>query len=236
MEPSLTEQQAKKVGKYLGIRDSNQLNQVVSDETPPKPTHLEIERQKKLAAIDVPVETDPDVSASIKHLIDLTKQSAREISLSFQAHILELFKNYNSDKGSKAFTPEIANKMIKRGYDLPQFSIKQGESARAFLESTGNLSGTSSLLKDSVLLIFNLPRPIARFWYKGGQDSWGEGAQKVDPNNIEWGHFYREIMDTVWEGVGVEEFKGLAFQRINDLSDHKLQKYYYIWAVKLLHP
>lgn len=235
MEPSLTEQQLKKVGGYLGIRNTQQLNQVVSDETPPHVTLSEKEKQKKLEAIVIPIECDHNISAGTKHLIDLTKQSAREISLRYQERMQDLIRDYNHTKESTLLTPVIAHKMIERGYDLPQLSIYQGESAIRFLKEAGQGSAISTL-GEGVLLVYDLPRPISRFWYIGGQDSWGNGSKRTKPDEIEWGHFYREITNTIWEAVGVEEFDELVFNRLNEIAEHKSGVYYYLWAVKQLHP
>jgi len=83
-----------------------------------------------------------------------------------------------------------------------------------------------------LLLVFQLPKPLAQFWWKGGADSWGNLAEDINDTAIEWGHFYRELMPVVWETQGRHENEsGLYFQRVNDIGEHDPKKYYYIWEI-----
>src|SRR5690606_29931537 len=72
-----------------------------------------------------------------------------------------------------AFDSEMIQKMIERGYDKPQFEIYSGSEAVSFLDDQG--FGRSDLA-GRFLVNFNLPRPIGRMWYRGGQ---GTASQEV---------------------------------------------------------
>lgn len=139
--------------------------------------------------------------------------------------------DYPNSRESEALTPEIIRKMKEKGYDLPRFAIKQGAAAQKFAQENGLDWWQPE--EDSIMLIFNLPPPLARFWYRGGTDSWGELSKEIPPENIEWGHLYRETMPVIWEAVGEEECEGeLNFWRINDVGQHKPNKYYYVWETE----
>ena len=84
----------------------------------------------------------------------------------------------------------------------------------------------------NLLLVFQLPKPLSQFWWKGGADSWGDLSEDVQDTVIEWGHFYRELMPIVWEEQGRHENEsGLDFQRVNGVGEHDPKKYYYIWEM-----
>ena len=57
----------------------------------------------------------------------------------------------------------------------------------------------------------------------------------IDEDEVEWGHFYREVMPTIWKAVKKQQDKGkMDLERINAIADHKPGEYYYVWSVE--HP
>lgn len=112
---------------------------------------------------------------------------------------------------------------------LPNFTIASKNQARALLKEY-RLYG--EINKQSLLLVFQLPKPLAHFWWKGGTDSWGDLAEDVGGTVIEWGHFYRKLMPVIWEAQGRHENEnGLLFYRLNDFGEHDPTQYYYVWKI-----
>jgi hypothetical protein len=123
------------------------------------------------------------------------------------------------------FTDSMMQRMKDRKYDLPAFAIYGVEAAREFLSERGELGLDPSEL-NNLIVNFNLPRPLGRFWYKGGE---GSRSQPVREGEIEWGHFYRMGMPAIYSGVDRAMMKGLHLNRLNSFGQHDPKKYYYLW-------
>src|SRR2546429_2977029 len=157
---------------------------------------------------------------------------SQRLSQNFKNEMNTLMRRYQ-DEHPDLFTEDIKNKMIERGYDLPEIDVLDSQAATQFLQQDD--FGRSELYDDEVLVVLNLPIPLARYWYRGGTNSWGDLSIEIPENRIEWGRFYREVMPVVWDNLGYEECEGnLSFSRINDLGQHDPKSYYYIWAVRRL--
>lgn len=122
------------------------------------------------------------------------------------------------------FTNKMIQKMMKRGYDVPDFSIHGSQSAQEFLAQKEELRIDS--FSDNFLINFQLPKPLAKFWYKGGN---GSKSQPVKDGEIEWGHFYRMAMPMIYNGVDRAGMQGLYLNRLNQFGQHDPKKYYYLW-------
>jgi len=211
MSEDISENLIKKVGRQVGLRDRDAAEEFVIGDHLPE----EKDREKRMAEIKIEVDAGEALSPEKQALVHNVTRVAQRISIDFQDQMHHLMDNYQKDRGSDAFTPEMAQKMKEKGHDLPRFTIKDGEAAQKFMEEVGEAERWD-LNENSVLLVFNLPRPIARFWHRGATDSWGEQSVEVGEGEVEWGYFYRESMPTIWEGVGYEECEGtLTFDRIN---------------------
>jgi hypothetical protein len=122
------------------------------------------------------------------------------------------------------FTDKMIQKMMERGYDVPDFSIHGSQSAQEFLSQREELGIDS--FSDNFLINFQLPKPLAKFWYKGGN---GSKSQPVKDGEIEWGHFYRMAMPMIYNGVDRSGMQGLYLNRLNQFGQHDPKKYYYLW-------
>ncbi|HWQ40601.1 MAG TPA: hypothetical protein VN456_01025, partial [Desulfosporosinus sp.] len=122
------------------------------------------------------------------------------------------------------FTDKMIQKMMERGYDVPDFSIHGSQSAQEFLSQREELGIDS--FGDNFLVNFQLPKPLAKFWYKGGN---GSKSQPVKDGEIEWGHFYRMAMPMIYNGVDRVSMQGLYLNRLNQFGQHDPKKYYYLW-------
>jgi hypothetical protein len=122
------------------------------------------------------------------------------------------------------FTDKMIEKMMERGYDVPDFSIHGSQSAQEFLSQREELGIDS--FSDNFLINFQLPKPLAKFWYKGGN---GSKSQSVKDGEIEWGHFYRMAMPMIYNGVDRAGMQGLYLNRLNQFGQHDPKKYYYLW-------
>lgn len=122
------------------------------------------------------------------------------------------------------FSDKTLQKIMERGFDVPEFSIYGSQAAQGFLQERSELGIEE--FSDNFLVNFQLPRPLAKFWYKGGD---GKLSQPVKEGEIEWGHFYRMCMPVIYSGVDRAQMSGLYLNRINQFGQHDPQRYYYLW-------
>lgn len=122
------------------------------------------------------------------------------------------------------FLDKILQKIMERGFDVPEFSIYGSQAAQGFLQEHEELGIDE--FSENFLVNFQLPRPLAKFWYKGGD---GKLSQPVKEGEIEWGHFYRTCMPVIYSGVDRAHMSGLYLNRLNQFGQHDPKKYYYLW-------
>lgn len=137
--------------------------------------------------------------------------------------VMRLLMNGYQQKNPN-FTNKMVQKMMERGYDVPDFSIYGSQEAQEFLSQQQELGIDS--LSDNFLINFQLPKPLARLWYKGGS---GSKSIPVKEGEIEWGHFYRMCMPAIYNGVDRSQMSGLYLNRLNSFGQHDPKKYYYLW-------
>ena len=137
--------------------------------------------------------------------------------------IMEEYKSRNPN-----FTDEMMQRMILRGHDTPSFTIYGKEAGEDFIENTCSELGIEGFESNGMVLNFNLPDILGRFWYRGGV---GAKAQPVPEGAIEWGHFYRSGMPAIWRSVDAAPRKGLFLDRLNAFGQHDYKKYYYLYDV-----
>lgn len=135
--------------------------------------------------------------------------------------IMEEYKSHNPN-----FTDEMMQKMILRGHDTPSFTIYGKKAGEDFIENTCSELGIEGFEPNGMVLNFNLPDILGRFWYRGGV---GAKAQPVPEGAIEWGHFYRSGMPAIWRSVDAAPRKGLFLDRLNAFGQHDYKKYYYLY-------
>lgn len=170
-----------------------------------------------------------ELKPETRDLIDTTREFCLDLSNKFKERFLELLEEYHQQR--RAIPSEILNYLKEKKFDLPKFTIAQGEEAGKLLKECG-LYSRNCVGDDVLILSFQLPKPLAQFWWKGGAKNWGSRAVDINDNTIEWGYFYRELMLEVWGMQGFyENEKKIGFQRINDIGEHDPKRYYYVWYV-----
>ena len=164
-----------------------------------------------------------------RHL-ELLKSFCNELSDEFRNNFFSLIEQY---KERKEIPQKIIDFLEKKNLTLPRFIIAHAEHAKELLldiELSGEDKEGGEYYGGDFVLIFQLPTHLARLWWKGGANEWGDGGVDIRDTFIEWGFFYRKLMPIVWEKQG--EFtneRGIAFDRINEIGQHNPEKYYYAW-------
>lgn len=135
--------------------------------------------------------------------------------------IMEEYKSRNPN-----FTDEMMQRIILRGHDTPSFTIYGKKAGEDFIENTCPELGIEGFESNDMVLNFNLPDILGRFWYRGGV---GAKSQPVPEGAIEWGHFYRSGMPAIWRSIDAAPRKGLFLDRLNTFGQHDYKKYYYLY-------
>lgn len=168
-----------------------------------------------------------ELDVETKRCLDKTRVFCSELSEEFRQTFLSLLERYRNER--RQISQKIVDYLLEKNFDLPNFTIAHGEKVQELLEEYGLDIKTNG---QNLLLVFQLPKPLSQFWWKGGAGSWGDHSVDMQDKVIEWGHFYRELMPIVWEEQGRHENEsGLDFNRINRVGEHNPKKYYYIWEM-----
>lgn len=168
-----------------------------------------------------------EFSIEKQRCLDNTRVFCSELSMDFKKKFLSVLEQYSQER--RQISQKIVDYLLEKNLVLPSFTIADREQAYALLEEYG-LGG--EIDEQSFLLVFQLPKPLAQFWWKGGSDSCDDMSVDVKDEVIEWGHFYRKLMSVVWEVQGhYENERGLDFRRVNDVGEHDPKKYYYVWKI-----
>lgn len=168
-----------------------------------------------------------ELDSETKRCLDKTRMFCSELSEEFRQTFLSLLEQYRNER--RQVSQKIVDYLLEKNFDLPNFTIAHGEKVQELLEE---YDLDTKINGQNLLLVFQLPKPLSQFWWKGGADSWGDMSEDVQDSVIEWGHFYRELMPVVWEEQGRHENEsGLDFNRVNGVGEHDPKKYYYIWEM-----
>jgi len=155
--------------------------------------------------------------------LEKVRQYAESTSRSYRTAMRMIMKGYQQRNPN--FTDKIMGKMMEKGHDIPSFTIYGNKAGNHFLSGQEEL-GIESLESDNFVVNFQLPKPLSRFWYKGGN---GKKSVPVRDGEIEWGHFYRMGMPIIWNSADRAAMSGLYLNRLNEFGQHDPKKYYYIY-------
>lgn len=166
---------------------------------------------------------ESSLSEEQREVLGKVRSFAQEMTRVYRA-VMHLFMQVYRQKNPN-FTDIIISRIKKRGYDLPVFSLYGSADAKAFLQNNKEL-GIDGLSSENFLVNFKVPKPLGRFWYKGGR--WPDSLP-VKKGEIEWGELYRRSMPIVWTAVDRALERGLHLHRLNEFGQHNYMKYYYLW-------
>lgn len=171
---------------------------------------------------------DKPTSKERKFLSHLVK-FCQETSADFREEFYDLIEEYK--ESGRRVSDTMLEKLSELKLDVPKFEIFVGKARNELLENL-QVNESYQFQENSIVVLFNLPKPLSQYWWKGGAESWGSAGLNVDAMVMEWGHFYRELMPVIWNAIGREECnEDYRFYRINSVGQHEPQAYYYIWEV-----
>jgi len=149
----------------------------------------------------------------------------------FQATLREQIESYKEKGG--VMSDRIKDHLIEKDMLLPVLDLYSGEAALSFLQESNLSENTGMEVGKDLILVFQLPKPLAQFWWKGDPAGSSIGVNTdLGGAGVEWGKFYHDVMPTVWEFVGeIECESAVSIERINACGQHDPKSYYYVWKI-----
>lgn len=216
---------AEKISKYFGYQEQSDIDElfITGDITSAFDQEFVIGYPKIEIEID-----EYQLTLESQDCLDLCMDFASAITASFRSDFTFLLEEYR--KEHPVLTNAIYNYAKENdGFSLPEFKILDAKFADIFLNNInwqGERPGN-----DHFLLVFQLPKFLANFWWKSEYTS-SDKIPSTPHSQVNWGDFYYALMPVVWEEIDAYEYNhGLYLNRINDFGQHEPKNYYYMWIV-----
>ena len=216
---------AEKAKKYFGYEEGSDIDELfdlVSLEQKNSITHSTVH-----ASIQTEIQKT-ELTPQEKERLDKCIDFAISVTASFKSDFLFLLEQYN--KQHPVLTEQIYKYAREHdGFSLPEFKILDSKSAEKFMDSFGWQGSRPA--EGEFLLVFQLPKFLANFWWKSGRTS-SEKRPANQHSQIDWGDFYYGLIPIVWGEIEEYEYEhNLRLRRINDIGQHDQKNYYYMWSV-----
>lgn len=157
----------------------------------------------------------------------------QEISSLTQAAIYNHLTTDPQDWGSER--AGIIDQLRKKGLNSPSFRIfskVQLEEITKEIDLDPEEWNAYAAENHTWFCIFNLPKPLNRFWRKGSSKK--IGGSPMGPRIIDWGKIYEdEVMPQILGRIEEAQLAtGLTLSRLNR-PKHHTDEYYYVWGLSL---
>jgi uncharacterized protein (UPF0335 family) len=157
----------------------------------------------------------------------------KELYKRFEKDAIECIKSWKERierllKEEDRISDRIDEYLREKGLLLPRFDVYIGQQALD-VQRKYHLLNDAELEEEPMIIVFNLPKPLFRFWWKGGAGTWGERSQDTRQMVIEWGRIYRDVIRTVWD---MTDYGDTCFERLNPEGVHEEGEYYYLWRLR----
>lgn len=218
----IPENQLRKLRWEEGFRNSEDIDDSSTQEE---------ETQEKVEEVLLPIsiQISRDASPETKSIADNARKFAIRMALKCRQKFWKELEKYRQEHTT------ISDKMVQfikdKQLDVPRFWIYDEENARVFLHKH---QFNDAIDEKNVLLVMDLPKPVAWFGWKGGPDFRSHNkmstGQTLEHRVAEWGSFYDHLMLTIWEELDSEVSQGgLYLSRVNPVGTHQPLNYYYIY-------
>jgi hypothetical protein len=233
-KPEIQGNLIRKVARVSGVQDPKDAEGFVMGEK--GHTQQEDVVQKEsieqiLTAHQIDLELDIEsLTDRERELLDEVLQFLGETSTGFRKEMWQILNYFREH--STAFTERIYQEVLERGYDSPKFTVFDKTGGDEFLKEIGV---NDEVRNGGLMIVFNLPKPLAQWWWKGEGD-WGDLSEEVHGMSTEWGIMYREVLPVIWEHKDEVDYNAdspIELYRINGIGAHDPLKFYYIWEVNL---
>ena len=199
------------------------------DEPAPETPQLPRDHIAFLAEPRISVLLDENkLEAGRVELFDRVVQLAAALSFDYHAALVTELEKYGQDH--TVLSKRLTNHLAENELDYPEIQIGD---RRLLQQLLGDEAVQEQELDEAGFAVnFQLPKPLAYFWWKTDRRVQSPGAEPGIHGAVAWGDFYRSLAEDVWGSIEqVERDYGVRLERLNDLGDHVPKAYYYVfWA------
>lgn len=157
----------------------------------------------------------------------------------YQMRLSELLEKEKAGQKNGSIKNRVLGYIDETNLDAPTIILAETQKADELFASLGFGSENYHWRPGEILMVYKLPKPIDLFWWKedvvdDANSPKKLGGAEIGNSGIKWGSLYRQMNRFFWQVLEEESENGrLNFSRLNDFSDHKIGKYYYIFNVIL---
>lgn len=169
-----------------------------------------------------------------QHTLEILLPFLDETTNTFQEDFWEAIE-YRNNINPGLVSERIIQFLIEHNFDLPRFQVWDNQQGKEFIKKIYDDLDISNQLRDeeiaddTLILAFNLPKPLAQFWSKIDFKFNPDYIDISNNNIIPWGSYYLKTINLIRRAVDDEE-QGLRFRRIANIP-HIPSRVYYIWEV-----
>jgi len=224
MSLQIPENLVQKIGRLFDVR-GDEADFITTGEDP----QARQESVKMKNQVNITVEgASPHLGPELRSLIQDVRLFLAEMSHAFGQALTEIIDQYQQEGISLGQSLALH---LKEKHLIPRFTVMVGQNRQAFLDQFKELR-PYQLASQSVLVIFNLPKPLDYWWHKGGNDIWGQpNSNATNQMAVEYGKMYRLVMPTVWQQRDQIDQYRLECNRVNPINYHQYGKFYYVWEI-----
>jgi len=206
----------------------------------------EIDDINKSPEFNIKVEADKESILKNPKLFADTLEFIEDTSEIFQDEFHKLTETVKGEDKSYKFSNKLASFLMNKKMDLPGFVLTDPGKAEKYLKKFELDNEIENIHKDSLLLIFKLPKQLDYFWRKSKHNLvnfddrypeekkylWRQNDYKKSMAVIEWGNVYHQLLPTIWDQIDYYcENNDIYLSRLNTYGEHNIGEYYYIWEV-----
>jgi hypothetical protein len=173
-----------------------------------------------------------------ERLLTVAETLASTIKTEYANQFGQAIEQYRKEKGP--FPERIVTHLESKGWFKPEIEILTTTKARERLTNFGFVYEADNWDDKNVLVLFNLPKPLAKYWFKSDDGRDGEEEETVQQKQkrkiygmaIEWGYFYWTLASIPWNSREqiLEKYDKVEIIRINEIGDHS-DNYYYLFKL-----
>ena len=161
-------------------------------------------------------------SSEVK-LFHALEDHMREEQKDWKEEFWKLLNEYQQRNGP--ISRKILDYIEEKSLDTPTFYIIPSQEATSVVQELGF---DTEIKEGNFLVIFQLPKPLAQFWWKR--------EEATEQSSIGWGQIYYSIMEKMvraYPPLKKRKRPYLSWRRINEVGKHDPQRYFYVWEVSM---
>ncbi len=165
-----------------------------------------------------------------ERLVEVSSELASNIKQAYEQHFRQAIDTYRQEVGP--FPQKVEDYLEKMEWFKPSIGLLTATEAKEKLGQLEFMYEAESWHNNDMLMVFNLPKPLAQYWNKYGTEEHPQQRQKINGMALEWGYFYRTLSQIPWNSVNqvAQSNERIEINRINQIGQHS-KDYYYLFRL-----